>query len=194
MGISKWLFIRSGFRQSRGDGEQNGCVGIFKCLEAKYREVGRVELAAWNDDPEVCAEYVRSCSVEGELPEIGIIGYSWGCGYGAVQLARSLGHQGFRVDYMLLCDPVYHGLAVWRAMLPRTLFHNVSVEVPANVNSVWWLRQKVDKPAGHEVTAESPMTLIHEPTILDVGHCEMDNSPEFWTLSKRLAKFLFKEK
>jgi len=185
--FTKWIIIRSGFLQSKGN-VGNGCVNILRSLELEYGSKGtRIELENWDDDTEHTAEYIYQLSSKENPPDVAIFAFSWGCGYGFINLARSLQKRGIDVKYAVLCDPVYYGLAKWRALIPKTLYSKVYITVPGNVKEVFWLRQNVSKPAGHDLRAESPYTCIHEPIILDVKHTDADNSPQFMALCNEVA-------
>lgn len=185
--FTNWLIIRSGFRQHKG-GVGNGCVELLRSLAWHFGGNGnRVELEAWDDDPEHTADYIHRLGPLDRPPNVAIFAYSWGCGYGFVELARALRRHGIDVNQAVLCDPVYHGLAKWRALVPRTLFSKVYVTIPSNVSEVHWLRQDVSKPAGHDLRVESTYTKLHEPKLLQVPHIEMDNAPEFHQLCRQVA-------
>jgi len=192
--FSKWLIVRSGFRQHRGDDECNGCVQIGRDLATLYSGPSqRVELGAWDNDPEDTADYIYRWSGGDSPPQVMLVGYSWGAGYGVVQLAKQLRERNIRVQHAVLCDPVKHSVAVWRAMIPRTIFHHIQITIPSNIESVYWLRQYEDKPAGHDLVAESPYTKIHAPYILKCGHVEADNDPAFYEMCLNVARRFFEQ-
>lgn len=188
--FQRWIIIRSGFWQHHGDAA-NGCVQILGRLGTLYGGNGnRIELQEWDDSPAHTADYIYRLSDPNEPPRVALFGYSWGCGYGVVQLAKYLRAKRINVQYAVLCDPVFHGVARWRALIPRTLFSRIRIKIPSNVEEVFWLRQFKTKPAGHDLVAESPYTKIHQPQVLDVIHTEMDNAPEFSSTCERVAACL----
>lgn len=176
-----FLIVRSGFLQHKGSAG-NGCVRLAGELAWRFGGGAtgtRVELEAWDDDPRASAEFICRLGSKTRPPLVCIFAYSWGCGYGFVRLAEALGDLGIGVRAAVLCDPVYHGLARWRALIPRTLFRRIRIRIPANVDEVHWFRQLQTKPAGHDLKATSRYTRIHDPVVLDSPHTEMDNRPEF---------------
>lgn len=177
--VQNFLIVRSGFLQHKGS-PGSGCVGIAGELSYLYGGHGtRVELEPWNTCPVQTAEWIYRLGRKSKPPNVYIFAYSWGAGYGFVQLARALQHQGVPVRCAVLCDPVYHGVARWRALIPRTLFRRIYVTVPGNVEDVHWFRQHIDRPAGHDLRYESPRTRRRDAVELQVGHTEIDNAPEF---------------
>lgn len=177
--VENFFVVRSGFLQHKGSAG-SGCTRIAGELSWRFGgHANRVELEAWNACPQQSAEYIYRLGRKGTPPNVCIFAYSWGCGYGFVELANELGRLGIPVRCAVLCDPVYHGLARWRALLPRTLFRRVTVTIPANVQDVHWFRQHIDKPAGHDLRYESPYTIQRDPEVLPIGHTEIDNAPEF---------------
>lgn len=130
---------------------------------------------------------------------VNIYGYSWGAGWGAVNLARELGWQGIDVHNMTLCDPVYrhrYWLGNWRAFSNHpigrilTLGRDVPIRIPPNVHRVRWTRQMVNYPRGHNLVADDVRTRIDNPTIVPVVHCRMDEHPEYHRLSLEAAQAL----
>lgn len=188
--FDRFLIVRSGFLQHKGSAG-NGCVRLAGELAWHFGGGAgrtRVELEAWDDDPRATAEFVYRLGRKETPPTVCVFAYSWGCGYGFVRLAEALGELGVGVRAAVLCDPVYHGLARWRALIPRTLFRRVRIRIPANVDEVHWFRQFETKPAGHDLKPTSPYTRIHDPVVLDSPHTEMDNRPEFHQRCLRVAR------
>lgn len=200
--IDLFLICRSGFLQHKGS-PHSGMVKVAGMLDYHFgcarfsRSHGRnvrtrVEMEAWNDCPEATAEYIYRLGTKDTKPRIGYFGYSWGCGYGFVQLAKELQRRGLEIDHAVLCDPVFHGLFKWRAMIPSTLFHKIYVAVPGNVNRVSRFFQRVDKPAGHDLKLLGPYTRIVKDVELKVGHCDMDDHADFhrecFEVAARLAQ------
>ena len=189
--FSRWCIMRSGFRQETGSW-LNGCVDIYGIMSRQYAGNGnQVILENWDASPEHTADFIARLGPDDEKPTVGIFGYSWGCGYGAMKLARNLRQRGIAVRYMVLCDPVYYSWAKWRALIPIGIFGRLKIKVPSNVQEVWWLRQHVSRPAGHDLVAEGPYTEIHTPVVLEVPHVDMDNTMEFRTMCMRVAERIF---
>jgi hypothetical protein len=187
--VDAFLIARSGFLQHKGSAG-SGVAKIAGMLDYHFggerfsREAGRnvrtrVEMEAWNDCPDQTAEMIYRLGTKEQKPTIGYFGYSWGCGYGFVQFARALQRLGLDIDHAVLCDPVYHGVFKWRAFMPRTLFHQIYVSVPANVKRVSRFYQRIDKPAGHDLKLEGRYTRTVRDVELFVGHCDIDDADEF---------------
>ena len=187
-GFDRWLIVRSGYRQRIGSWH-NGCTQIAAELSALYGGNGnRVELQGWDASPTYTADYIHQLSPVMTRPKVAIFAYSWGVGYGFVKLAKELRAHGIDVEQAVLCDPVYHGLFKWRALIPKKMFGIVKITVPSNVKEVHWLRQNVNKPAGHNIVAESKSTIIHEAEWIDRPHTDMDNSSRFRELCMQAAE------
>lgn len=177
--VRNFFICRAGFLQPKG-GAHTGMTRIVGELSHRFGgHENRVEAEAWNVCPRQSAEYIYRLGRKGKPPNVCIFAYSWGCGYGFVNLARELGLRGIPVHTAVLCDPVYHGLDFWRAMIPRTLFRKIKVPIPPNVYQVHWFRQRQNRPAGHDLYAEGSYTKIHPPVELQCTHQEADNSIEF---------------
>lgn len=177
--VENFFIVRSGFLQHKGSAG-SGCTAIAGELSFLYGgHRNRIELEPWDACPSQTAEYVYRLGTKQQAPRVCIFAYSWGAGYGFVRLAEELQRRGIEVHTAVLCDPVYYGLDVWRAMLPRALFHRIWISVPANVRRVHWFRQFVNKPAGHDLKAEGQFTRISDPVVLDCRHQDADNAPAF---------------
>lgn len=133
----EWQFVISGFRQRPG--QPTGSQDLWAHLHARYGGPRRVvTYLPWNTNWREIAEQVRMCS-NGHVPHVKIAGYSWGGGWGAVQLAWQLRHRGYAVQRMVLCDAVYrHPLwcLSWLALCRRK-----RITVPDNVERVRWFYQ-----------------------------------------------------
>lgn len=187
--VDTFLIARSGFLQHKGS-PGSGVIRVGNMLDYHFgghrfskrrnRRIRiRVEQEAWNDCPDQTAEWIYRLGTKHRRPTIAYFGYSWGCGYGFVQLARELQVRGLEIDHAVLCDPVHHGLFYWRAFIPRTLFHEISVSVPGNVRRVSRFFQRVDKPAGHKLNLEGKYTDVVKEVELLVGHTRIDDAEEF---------------
>lgn len=186
--FENFIIIRSGFLQHKGS-PGSGCVGIFQALHKEFQGTPTlVQLEAWDDDADHSAEFIYRLATKDRPPRVCLIGYSWGVGFGLVQLAKALEERGIEVQEAVCCDGVYHGLCRWRAFLHRTIFRQFSITIPANVRNVSWLRQEVDRPCGHDLKAAGLYTRIHPPRILGVGHCDIDNAPEFLEMAADAAR------
>ena len=173
MTISRWIVPISGFTQSRS--RSNGIDRLW--LKVRDQANGTVSVVPpqhWNSDWEQWAGWISRMS-RGEKPEVFIFAYSWGCGNGAIQLARELRSAAIDVKAMVFSDPVYHSWwRPWRAMVasPKIL-------IPSNVGEVSWFRQQINYPRGTGLVSESTGTTIHEPITLHYDHQGMDDAGEF---------------
>lgn len=185
--FDRWIIIRSGFTQHAGDAT-NGCTDVFASLAARHGGNGnRIELQEWKACPKHTSHMIVRLSGD-KAPAVTLCGYSWGAGYGTMAIARELHKHGIGVPYMVLSDPVYHGVALWRALIPSSLMRWIKIKIPPNVRHVYWCRQRENKPCGHDLVAESPYTKIHDPLWVDKPHAEMDNCLEFRLLCRGVAE------
>lgn len=174
--IQEWHVCISGFLQD--EGRPTGISRAWRSLHnARTRPDARVELRSWNDDFKALAEFIWRFRDEYCDPTINLYGYSWG-GAGAVRLAEELHRRGLRVDHMVLCDPVYrhpYWLGNWRAFWPWS-----TIVIPENVREVTWFRQSLSLPKGHDLMAQSPRTILHQPVELSADHLHIDEEPAFF--------------
>lgn len=181
--IKNWHVVISGFLQD--EGEPTGMVRIWRELHAQHSDSETVVLLrSWNDNWSDLAELIRR--TQNGSPAVKIYAYSWGAGYGAMELARELAKRGITVRFMVLSDPVYHSpllLARWMAMLS-----DGRIMVPYKVVEVYWFRQKENRPHGHDLIAESTGTMIHPAIWLTSTHQYMDDAAPFRLLCHKVAK------
>lgn len=134
----------------------------------------------WDDDWEGTAAFIaRNAIAE---PIVDIVGYSWGAGHGAMELARELELLGLPVTRMVLADPVYRSpwLPTWLPANPLSMTGIPSITVPGNVGEVWWTRQYNNKPAGHNLVAAKDSTVINPAEVRkELDHDQMDDDPYF---------------
>lgn len=155
----------------------------------------RVTHKRWNADwDNQAAEIAHLAGHYDQAPRVAVFAYSWGAGYGAMELARQLHRRGLGVETMVLSDPVYrHPLAAfrWLALLrdSGSQWHFLAppvIRLPKNVHQVWTLRQSISVPQAHRLVATNG-TLIHQPLELERDHCAMDDAPEFHQLALACA-------
>lgn len=185
--ILRWIFVIPGFLQSHGS-PQAGLVPLWRQLHwLRCRKTTRVELCLWNDNWPARAECVwRSSRLDGSRiqPEIIVIAYSWGAGWGLLGrgrwrnhgLARCLDEYGLSVTHAVLSDPVYRSR--WLAFRWLALCYP-TIRVPENVMRITWFRQDRDWPRGHNLVAEGRDTIIETPVWMRVGHSKADEAPGF---------------
>lgn len=177
----------SGFTQHNG--RANGLLDLAEKLIASGHNAHartRVYYRAWRGNWTHEAEHAALLAKHYEEPvRVNIYAYSWGAGWGAMQLARALLARGIFVQTMVLSDPVFRHPLPWRRWL--TLFRRDSrfgllpapvIRVPRNVGEVYSFHQLVDWPQGHRLLPDNGATM-HPPRRLHRGHAAMDEAPEF---------------
>lgn len=161
--IHSFIYVIGGRTQKTG--EDTGMMRLWARLfrwRADHPVHGSMFLMPreWNDDTKQLAALLeRYATVEGR-PRIVIAAYSWGAGYGAIRLAKSLARRGRMVDLLLLIDPVYRSRLplMFRLLAFTTWF---GIRVPANVRRVLTWRQHNAGPRGTNVrSADSARTCI----------------------------------
>jgi hypothetical protein len=130
----------------------------------------------WNSDFKGMAEFIRrNLSASGEVR---VYAYSWGCGHGALKLARELHRRGITVTQMVLCDPVYHSwFRPWRGLFQASW--NPPIVYPPNVRRVISFFQRQNRPQGVEVLLTHPEGIVEPPVQLHRDHAFMDDAAEF---------------
>jgi hypothetical protein len=193
--VAKWHLVISGFTQHRGD--PTGSQRLWMELRAA---VGRepntaVEFFCWNADWNAVAEWIWRCGPAGEPPVVFVYAYSWGAGWGFVQLARELRKRGIDVRWAVLCDPVYrHPLLPWLFFwLSISRLFRPRIVAPPNVDHVWYCVQRLDRwpqPRGHQVIAAVPRaTYVLGPLLLERTHHYMDDAPEWHERALETARY-----
>lgn len=190
------LFFIAGFGTKLGDNQ--GIAALAQ--EAEDRYAGRVNVSfhRWDDDWSDLAEETLRWSLD-KQPRIGIVGHSWGCGFGALQLARELFERDMRVEHAWFADAVYHlggrwchkfGISQLSAYLPRPWHASgrPEIEIPDAFSRIdWWVQNNfrwlnhMTWLRGHELVWESkgaPVTGRHR-TAGGTLHRWMDDAFEF---------------
>lgn len=187
--LERWIVVIGGFTQSR---YSTGLSGIWLAL-LRFVRLDRVRITChpWNDDWSGLAAIIeRELSESLHEAPVDIVAYSWGCGHGAMTLARQLKGRGIRVRVIVSCDGVARPwLARWRAVwspLLSRIFGEPRISVPANVDRVVFLRQRTNRPFGHEFAVENG-TVLDDRGFLGKGwtHQDADNSLEFFNLAMK---------
>jgi len=181
--ISTWHICISGFRQH--EQEPTGMQRLWVKLGDLRSPSTIVMLREWNSDWRSLAELIAQMFDYGfgsAPPDIYVYAYSWGAGYGLPTLARYLLPSGLEIKHAVLADPVYRSRLVSFRWLAMTKWGDV--EIPENVRRVWWTRQTIDWPRGHELVAVNPRkTRIDKPLVVNRGHLFMDEDPIFHNLA-----------
>lgn len=179
----------SGYRQT-----ESRVPGTW-LLSEKLRAAGyssgsrlRVSHFCWKSDWVNRAEEIANVAkYYGERPRVALFAYSWGAGWGAMQLASQLYRRGLDVDKAVLSDPVYRhpwSCLRWLAMLGGSGFSQLHfcappvIRLPPNIREVWSFHQSLNMPRGHRIAA-GRRCIVHPSVELRRIHGEMDDAPEF---------------
>ena len=179
--------IISGYSQRIS--RENGVVELWRKMHALADCNTTVDLRTWDSDWQDVAALMRMIAGD-EGSRVFVYAYSWGAGWGFVQLARELDKLGMRIERAVLADPVYRSpwLPTWLPANPLSLSRFPTIEVPANVGRVSWTYQRQDYPRGHRpVAAKNSDTVIDQGILLAHPHVGMDNSPAWHRLSMEAA-------
>ena len=174
MSIEKWHIPISGFTQSIN--RANGFDKLWLKLRSHSSSlVSLMSPQPWNADFSAIAEWIHRMRPEERTPDIRVYAYSWGCGHGFVKLADELWKRGLKIDYAVLCDPVYHSWwRPWRAMI-----FSPEIRIPKSVSRIDWFYQRQNHPQATTLKATSDLTIITEGVELNYEHEYMDDAPEF---------------
>ncbi len=202
--IRRWHICISGFLQRPG--RPSGIHALWRLIRARVQNGDTcVECRTWSDDWQACAEWIHQfrpvpsapgpASSPGvpavsqptpQPPRVFVYAYSWGAGFGFIQLARALERKGIPIECAVLSDPVYRSRLLsfrWLAFVPWC-----RLKIPANVREVVWVRQRMSLPRGHDLVAADPRaTLIHPASVLSVPHTRIDDAPWFWSEALEVA-------
>lgn len=189
--VAVWHLVISGFTQHRGDptGSQKLWLRLRSLLAGKAAQA--VEFFCWNSNWNQVAEWIWRCQPEDRPAVVYIYAYSWGAGWGFVQLSRELRKRGIRVRRAVLCDPVYRSGLLGFCWLAISRLVRPVITVPSNVDWLWYCYQNFDawpNPRGHRVVAESQDTVICNPRELVRTHHYMDDSAEWQDMAAGVAK------
>lgn len=185
----------SGFTQS-----ERRIHGLTKLCEKLHSAgfnncVSRVMLRPWNAKWSEVAESIWSI---GELHAaevvVNIYAYSWGMGWGAVQLSRELEKRGITVHIIVACDGVYrHPLLClrWLSLLQRDGTFSPVIRIPGNVREVRPLHQTMNTPQGHRIVGGKDFSgQIRQSVEIHRTHPFMDDAPQFHALALAAAEQL----
>lgn len=173
-------------------------TGLFRVAETLHdrgfnNRVSRVRLNRWNDDWSSIAEYLWLLGQHHRTQVlVNIYAYSWGVGWGAIQLAKELQRRDVPVQTLVSGDGVYrHKFFRLPAMLGRNGIFSPSIRIPANVHEVRPFHQTVNRPQGHVLTPGKGFSgIIHDSQELHATHEYIDDHPTFLTACLRAAEAL----
>jgi hypothetical protein len=207
--IQNWLFTISGYMQDRGQALQ-GITGLYHDLYQDLHDNVNLVPCEWNSDWNTMAEWCFRLSMNGPgaKPRVGIVAYSWGGGYGFLNLAAGLAERGVDVEFAVLSDAVYHWGPRWthtRFIVPWLVgpaqaaaywpwlgwpeWFRPKIRVPANVKSIHWFTQHNSMLRGHDLVWKNDGMPCPNHTVVDgdVTHSYMDENPLFRETAKRIA-------
>jgi pimeloyl-ACP methyl ester carboxylesterase len=151
----------------------------------------RVELNTWKSDWKQIAEYYWLLSEFHFKPlTLCVYAYSWGCGWGAMELARNLKNANIRIRAMVLCDPVFRHpewYMRWKSIVHRDSKFEPVIKIPDNVEEVFSFYQTVNRPGGHKLVADGNTTIHPSIHVKDTIHQKMDDNWKFHLLSLEVA-------
>lgn len=184
--IKDWHLVISGFTQH--EGRMHGCLRLAQELRALSSPQTFVGLREWDSNWERIAEHMQLVSDWNDRdPVIRLYAYSWGCGNGVVQLAEQLAMRGLKIQHVVMADPVYYSrLPLWLARGIGVLRRG-TVDVPANIQRVSWLRQFKNIPGGCDLRAVGDATAIEAPIELQIPHEQVDDAEAFHALALKVA-------
>lgn len=181
-----WVILISGFLQDRS--RPNGIVRLWQRLFHRADQNLHIESPwVWNERWAERAEMLWLAEQElGRPLKIIVAGYSYGAGWGAMQLAKQLRKRGMGVYWAVLSDPVYRCSWLIGRWLAMTVFGVIGV--PDNVANVSWFRQRMNRPQAHDLLPmDEQVTHIREPKELKRTHQYMDDAPEFHAEVERVV-------
>lgn len=174
--IATWHVVISGFTQKEGG--VTGCHRLWEQLHSLFAATDtHVALREWDSDWAQFAEHIRVSSVDN--PTILVSSYSWGAGYGFVQLAKELKRRGRYINCAVLSDPVYCH-PVW-AMRWLAMVDWRAITIPANVQDVRWFYQRSNRPRAYRLRCERGAINVIRPgrEITGIEHQGMDDLEAF---------------
>lgn len=142
----------------------------------------------WDKNPDHLLSQMRRL----HITQVMLISYSWGAGYGAINFARKARQYGIKIPIACFCDPVYRSrfFPHWIPINPLSLTRIPKIKIPVSIDTVYWVRQCVNRPAGHDLVAENPLlTTIHEPEVLIAPHGQIDEHPRWQQLIQDRSKW-----
>lgn len=187
------IVIISGFRES--EQASSGTERLHGMVTAAFSPLAKIyDLRPWDHDMKGLA---RKMSRDG-MTEAIIIGYSWGGGFGAQQLAKTCQSVSLRVPLMLLCDAVYRpqwlpsllpaNVLALRSIIPGS----ARIHIPENVERVAGVYQTMTIPKGHAYKMHGG-TKYGGMRKLDYPHTEIDDAPEWRKLvTDELERYFFR--
>lgn len=193
--LIRWHQCISGFTQ-----DARRCHGVLRLSERLHaagynNHVSRVSLRPWNADWDEVAENIWLVGQHHQAEiAVNIYAYSWGVGWGAVQLCRQLAKRGITVHCLVAADGVFRHprlLLRWTSLIRRDLTFAPVIRIPSNVHTVLPLHQTQNRPQGHRIVGDRDFSgVIYESREVQSTHQYMDDAREFHALSLDAARRL----
>lgn len=186
----RYVVTITGFRENRG--EVTGIEKIRRDLRKHAAPAVEIcDTLEWWEGMRDMALYLNRNSMT--KPRLLVIAYSWGAGAGFLKLARACVDLGITIEAAVLCDAVYRSglLPAWLPFNPLSITHlyRPTIKVPESVREVYWVRQDMGIPTGHDVVALNPAaTRVHREWFLPYTHTQIDDSREFHDLCLETAE------
>lgn len=224
--VERISFFIPGFMQDRSQSNQGLTILEHEFID-KYEVNGFsngyqccVDFAEWNADWNAQAEHISRLMMGAADPQLLVICYSWGGGFGFTRFANALRDRGVWINCAILSDAVYHwgprwmhgfripmtnaymGFAQIKAYYPyfkwtrklidwHLLPPRPTIVIPNNVLRVESFYQENSSLHGHELTCVSPNTILNRHPIELRNHTSMDECPEFWNMCREKAAEMF---
>ena len=181
----------SGFTQ-----DVNTFHGILRLSEKIRGAVdcknNRFEVHRWCSNWKAIAEYYALlASYYEEKLTVCIYAYSWGAGWGAMELSRQLSKRGIEIRVMVLSDPVFRHpkwYLRWVSLLLRDTTLLPIIRVPHNVEEVYTFHQKMNRPQGHRLLPSNGTMIYPSKLVKNCNHQNMDDAFEFHSFSVDVAR------
>ena len=183
----------SGFTQD--DQRPHGVLRLSETLHALgyNNHVSRVSLRPWNDSWSHVAEHLWLLGQHHEAEVIvNIYAYSWGVGWGSVQLAKELQRRGIKVHTLVAADGVYrHKWFTVPSLLKRDSSFAPTIRIPGNVRFVVPFHQTRNVPQGHRIAGAADFSgSIAKSIELASAHQYIDDDDAFHLAAIEAAEAL----
>jgi len=185
--------VISGFTQT-----EERPTGMFVLAETLHslgfnNTISRVRLDRWNADWPAVAEHLWLLGRQHQAQVmVNVYAYSWGVGWGAVQLARELKKRDIDVQELVAADGVYrHRWLRLPAMISRDSLLAPAIRIPCNVHTVTPFHQTMNRPQGHHLKGDRDFSgVIHESREISATHQYIDDHPSFHLAAIHAARRL----
>lgn len=179
---SRAILPIQGFTES--DDRRTGTEDLsFQIIEGFDSNPGVVTFRPipWTED---MGDLARQLARQG-IREVVLTSYSHGQS-AVCDFARHAYELGITIPLWLACDPVYRPawLPRWNILQGfsfRALGNSAKIKVPHNIRRVAGVRQKINRPAGHDLLPTGD-TKIEAFPFLAYTHQQIDQSPEWFQL------------